>query len=200
MSLGTPCPRSLAQALLLAQKPARLPVRVERLRFERSLLLDSLGHYCALTGNTLDGLTGGASAALQDGCTLVRQRGGKRVYIILYNEGVGSTRRRSFTLAHEVGHIYLEHTEDDPVREREADAFAAELLMPRVLAAEYLKMAGGRGNPAGALSQVFGVSLAMARVSLQGLGWGEVFTEREEALLARYRVALPDPAEPEIAY
>ena len=193
-------PRSLAQGLLLAQKPARLPVRIERLRFEKSLLIDSLGHYCALTGNTLDGLTGGASAALRDGCTLVRQRGEKRVYIILYNEGVGSTRRRNFTLAHEVGHIYLKHVRDDPAGEREADAFAAELLMPRALAAAYLQMAGNRQDPARTLSQAFGVSLGMARVGLRDIGRGESLTEREKELLVRYRVALPNPAEPEVAY
>ncbi len=43
--------------------------------------------------------------------------------------------RRRFTLAHEMGHLVLEHgplllAEDHRIQERQADVFAAELLMP----------------------------------------------------------------------
>ena len=193
--------RILAQTLLLAQKPARLPVRVEKLRFDKRLVIDSLGHYCALTGHTVAALSAGVGNALRDGCTLVKQQKNGPIYVILYNEQAGSAGRRSFTLAHEVGHIYLAHTADDLAQEQEADAFAAELLMPQILAAEYLKLARGREDPVRALSQAFAVSAQMAGVGLSQLGRrGRVFTELERALLVRYQSALPNPAQPEVGY
>ncbi|MCL2578951.1 MAG: ImmA/IrrE family metallo-endopeptidase [Oscillospiraceae bacterium] len=200
MTDGAAHARALAQSLLLNQNPPRLPVRVEKLRFDKRLIIDSLEHYCALTSHTLDSLTGEARAALQDGCTLIVERRGRRVYLILYNEKARSTRRRQFTLAHEVGHIYLGHGDDSPASEREANSFAAELLVPRVLACEYLKTAKSVGNPALALSQAFGASYETANICLSGFGRDLDFTQREKDLLARYRPALPDPREPEVSY
>ena len=190
----------LARELLLRQKPARLPVKVERLIFDRNLVIDSLERYCALTGDTLERLCAGAYAALKDGCVLVKQRKNRKIYIILYNNRVGSLRRRNFTLAHEVGHIYLEHQEDGPEEERQANAFAAELLMPRVLASEYLKMLGDSPDPAFALAQTFSVSMSMARLRLRSIAREETCAALEKELLTRYRTALPHPNEPEIAY
>ena len=199
MDLGASRAHTLARELLLMQKPARLPIRVGRLRFDKNLIIDSLENYCALTGDTLRQLCAGSRAALQDGCTLIRQRGGQKIYIVLYNQSARSTRRRNFTLAHEVGHIYLGHEQDGPAWERQANAFASELLMPRILAAQYLKALGGCLDPAAMLAQVFDVSLSMARLRLSGLSQTN-YTAREKELLARYKAALPHPDEPEITY
>ena len=72
-------------------------------------------------------------------------------YTILVNEDDPDVRAR-FTIAHELGHYFL-HVKDDPrqivtsfrrdrsPRERQADKFAAELLMPQALIKrEYSKM------------------------------------------------------------
>ena len=199
MDFGASRAHTLARELLLMQKPARLPIRVERLRFDKSLIIDSLENYCALTGDTLRGLCADSRAALQDGCTLIRRRGTQNIYIVLYNQSARSIRRRNFTLAHEVGHIYLGHEQDGPAWERQANAFASELLMPRILAAQYLKTPGGCLDPAVSLAQAFDVSLSMARLRMSGLAQVD-YTAQEKKLLARYKAALPHPDEPEIAY
>lgn len=48
---------------------------------------------------------------------------------ILYNEEKGYYTNR-FTIAHEIGHIILEHDIDDSVAKREANCFARNLLCP----------------------------------------------------------------------
>lgn len=53
--------------------------------------------------------------------------------IILYDDGVKNVGRRNWTIAHELGHVLLGHCEVSKSNEREADAFAAELLMPEVV-------------------------------------------------------------------
>lgn len=53
--------------------------------------------------------------------------------LILYDDSVKSLERIAFTIAHELGHIFLEHKEMSPRSEREADAFAAALLMPEAV-------------------------------------------------------------------
>lgn len=59
----------------------------------------------------------------------------KRYIIALDNVNYDLSRQR-FTLAHELGHIFLQHHTkykylSDYVKEKSADAFAGELLMPR---------------------------------------------------------------------
>lgn len=58
--------------------------------------------------------------------------------LIFINKDVPGDRYR-FTLAHELGHLVLHnHPEDDSIMERQADDFAAELLMPRAEIRPYL--------------------------------------------------------------
>ncbi len=51
------------------------------------------------------------------------------VYFIIYNSKHIMGRRR-WTIAHELGHIFLAHEEQNRVNEAEANYFAKELLMP----------------------------------------------------------------------
>lgn len=54
-------------------------------------------------------------------------------YVIALNENACGERRRRWTLAHELGHCMLGHlqsTAHSVAQEREADAFAAEILAP----------------------------------------------------------------------
>ncbi len=65
-------------------------------------------------------------------------------YFVLYNDRTENERRRTFTLAHELGHIMLGHTgEDEMTEEREANAFAASLLSPAIVF-HYLTFRDGR--------------------------------------------------------
>ena len=50
-------------------------------------------------------------------------------HIVLFNDWKDDTTIR-FTLAHEIGHIVLNHTEDNEVANKEANCFARNLLCP----------------------------------------------------------------------
>ncbi len=56
-----------------------------------------------------------------------------RPVVVLTPDRADDVFRHRFTAAHELGHLLLHHdsTPGDPVQEKEADAFAAELLTPR---------------------------------------------------------------------
>ncbi len=79
--------------------------------------------------------------------------------------GASNARRRRFTIAHEIGHFVLHPGRLAPERggavneawrlqEREADQFAAELLMPEALVHEAVLELGGDpgGSPTGSTS------------------------------------------------
>jgi len=199
MSPGVLRAQQMARELLLSQKTVRLPISVERLSFERNVVIDSLEHYCVMTDSTMQQLCAGNDAVLKDGCTLVRRQGNKNIYVILYNARTGPVRRQSFTLAHEVGHIYLGHQEDDPESERQANAFAAELLLPQVLAAKFLNGLPDGTDPVAALARAFAVSLSMARQNWLKLAPRD-YTDQERQLLLRYEIALPHKDAPVLAY
>lgn len=92
--------------------------------------------------------------------------------------GPSSERRRRFTIAHEVGHFVLHPQRQRAERggltnagmqaeEREADRFAAELLMPEHLVRQAVVQLGA---DAGRLADRFEVSQAAMRVRLSRLG------------------------------
>ena len=88
-------------------------------------MFDTFSGYCASVGLRGDAFLSGGH--LPDGMTVSL---GSR-YLVLYDERVTSAARRHWTLAHELGHILLRHDGRCGSREeREANDFAAELLMP----------------------------------------------------------------------
>ena len=92
-----------------------------------------------------------------DGFTLRR---GRR-YIILYNDAPHiSAARKRFTLAHELGHYALRHTQDGVAEEEEANCFARNLLAPRRLALE-------RGIEYADYPRVFDISPSAARMCIK---------------------------------
>ena len=64
-----------------------------------------------------------------DGITLRR---GEQC-IVLYNEAITNRGRLCWTIAHELGHVYLNHSGETPNEQREADRFAADLLLPEAV-------------------------------------------------------------------
>ena len=93
-----------------------------RLSLPIEVIFDSFASYCESTGITRAEFD---PAGVLEGLT-VRCTG---KYVILYNEKA-SERRRNWTVAHELGHLMLCHDGESEREEREADAFAAALLMP----------------------------------------------------------------------
>ena len=90
---------------------------------------------------------------LPDGMTL--SNGGR--YVVLCDASVESAGRRNFSYAHELGHIVLGHTHKCEAFEREADAFAASLLMPSA-AVMYLAKLHGTSASAELIASSFNVS------------------------------------------
>lgn len=177
-----------ARQLLLEQNPASLPVDVLALRLPRPVIFDTMEHFCQVTRSTMEQLAAG-SDCLRDGCTFLWKKNGKAFYLVLYH-GSQKSPRRSFTLAHEVGHILLEHPSDGALQEREANAFAAELLMPRALAWECCPSLSP-WEPERELAHTFATSLTVARLRLAALENGFSPSPLEQALLRRYRPLLP---------
>lgn len=115
-----------ATRLLLRQDIRTLYIEPRKLIYDKQIVFDTIQNYCKITGENIFELPGGYSA-LSDGCVL-EIRG---VYIILYNEeATAHIERLNWTLAHEIGHIYLGHKSDGATEEIEAHWFAAQLLMP----------------------------------------------------------------------
>jgi hypothetical protein len=92
--------------------------------------------------------------------------------------GESSEQRRRFTIAHEVGHFVLHPQRRAPERggavnaawkaqEREADQFAAELLMPEQMVREAVLE---HGDDVGRLADRFDVSRQAMQVRLRSLG------------------------------
>lgn len=77
---------------------------------------------------------------------------------IVVDDSMGAYFNRSrFSGGHEIGHIILEHTEDTPNREAEANYFSGYLLAPHPLV---LKC-----KPGWSISDVFGVSDSCAYIA-----------------------------------
>lgn len=70
--------------------------------------------------------------ANKEALTIRRERDGVIHYELFY-DAHGNYSRRRFTLAHELGHIVLKHTQEQPYEEKEADYYAAQLLAPHPL-------------------------------------------------------------------
>ena len=94
-----------------------------------------------------------ANFASQDRAFSVTSRDYMRTQVV-FNDTRGSYFWRSrFSGGHEIGHIWLEHGEDTPERESEADYFSGYLLAPHPLIMLTMK------NPKVAeVSELFGVS------------------------------------------
>lgn len=62
---------------------------------------------------------------------------------ILINSSVKPATRKPFNLGHELGHMWLEHSEEDPLRETEADYFSGYILAPHPLIARFKLLESG---------------------------------------------------------
>jgi Zn-dependent peptidase ImmA (M78 family) len=127
--------------------------------------------------------------------------------VMLVNDAVAGERTR-FTAAHELGHAVMHAADTGPVpeahgdvlpgrepdREREADRFAAELLMPAAHAAS--ELAGVTLDRLGPLKKRWGVSRAMLAMRARDLG---ALTDTQyrrmvtEMSAAGWRTREPDP-------
>jgi Zn-dependent peptidase ImmA (M78 family) len=89
--------------------------------------------------------------------------------------------RKLFTVAHELGHIFLEHKTYSVLfrvprkdvnyskEEKEANSFAAHLLMPRFMLREYLQKYNLARSDYKVMADIFGVPVTSMKPSLEYL-------------------------------
>jgi Zn-dependent peptidase ImmA (M78 family) len=188
--------REAAAELLLRQRLRSLFLDITKLRYDRPLLFRSYRDFCRETNMTLADLT--ANGRLPDGFTLKPAQDDTAPCVILYNERQQNPRRRNFTLAHEIGHIYLDHRDDSDKNEAEANRFASELLMPEALLRE---MASGAGRPLTAedVLDTFALSRQAANLRLQKLAIAASPTPQDREILRRFALLLPNFDGPEVS-
>lgn len=102
----------------------------------------------------------------------------------IYLNADESADRQNFTLAHELAHYFLQHKPneygvywrntaysdgDKPEKEQEADCFAAELLMPKVLIERLKKLYGLKDDNVVALAKLLGVSPSAMKYRLMDI-------------------------------
>lgn len=142
-----------AYGCLLRQEWRRLPIEPNAFRVDSVIL--SYQDYADLAGIPVVRLL--TEPALTEGCSIAGLCGQD---LLLYNENPPVSRQR-FTVAHELGHLLLEHHSQGSRQEEEADFFASVLLMPdAVLTA--LQRRNVRITES-FLTGTFGVSAAAAR-------------------------------------
>ena len=97
-----------------------------------------------------------------DAITIRHEYGKNTAYELLYDSSVDSRRRR-FTLAHELGHIVLRHSAEQKWEEVEADYFASQLLAPRPVLDLYRQF--GITVDAPFIAQTFGLSKSASEIA-----------------------------------
>ena len=178
-----------ATELLLSQPRLSLQIDPRELRYDRQIIFETIESYCCVTNQVRAELV---TAGSPDGITLRHEA----LNIVIYNEKAPPSRR-AFTLAHEVGHIYLDHSSDDRENERQANLFAAALLAPRVLVREISQVCGL--SPA-AVAKALGVSVQVIEIQLGALAVECDFLEPEIKLLVLSRGLLPRKNEPQLGW
>lgn len=97
----------------------------------------------------------------------------KEKYIIAYNDTVQTESRKRFTIAHELGHIYLGHLlgndiSDDiyNLQEKEANYFAKRFLVPLPFFTRLLEKTTLESLSVSDISFIFNVSFDVAKYSI----------------------------------
>jgi len=187
--------RHAAISLLLEQRLHSLFIDVTALRLNKSIVIDSLQSFCIVTGMSAADVK--EDKNFRDGFTIIKGIGTKVKYIVLFNEEQKNHRRRAFTIAHEIGHIYLGHKNDSHENEIEANRFASELLMPNIILQEYVKQCSPSVND---ICRVFNVSQITAQTRLREISGSKCHCEKCNELLRKFAGLLPFPDGPIITF
>lgn len=149
---------ALATELLYKQNIEDRVLNIQHLDYgDKTIIFESIQNYAQIVRKPLSDFFSVDNQILKDGCTLIL---GNETYLVLYNDQIHNWEHLNWTLAHEIGHIYLGHTEDGDLEEVEANFFAAQLFMP-----EYsIYRMGIEHGPitTNDLIEIFGVSLDAA--------------------------------------
>lgn len=104
-------------------------------------------------------------------------------FMILYNDKRSISRIR-FTIAHELGHIMLEHSQESELAEAEANFFAKHLLAPPVL----VQLIANLGVLE--VSDFFSIGIEFAKYAVEQAEkrsqYGKIFCKSDELILSMF--------------
>lgn len=154
-----------ANELLSRQKQIMPVIELTKMDFgDKWIVFDTLQNFARITDMPLSILLHDRQSPLRDGITIYHKK--EDIHIILYNEDVKMRERLRWTLSHEIAHVLLGHIEDGNKEEVEANAFAAQLLMPWFT----IRMMGNIRKPSAQhIAKTFGVSIAAANNRIMDL-------------------------------
>lgn len=174
------CEAEATRLLFKQDNLETLNIDVRELKFDKKIYFDSIQNYCSTVGVNANDYY--IDDFLKDGCIIKRGN----VNLVLYNFDIKNSGRLNWTLAHEVGHIYLGHTKDGEKEEKEAHWFAAQLLMPELIL-RYIKNKIGSINIIDLL-MCFNVTAEAAARRLNSISrkYFHEIEPQEEAILNRF--------------
>ena len=172
----------LAVKLLLRQQIRSVRTDPFHLDCSGTILVDSIQHYAHCVGAQPEDFL----AQNSRDCVVLQM---PRLHLILYNRDILSSSRKRWSVAHEIGHICCRHDCDRPAQEMQANAFASSLLIPSVVAREFLQK--GYLRRAEDLCALFGVSMQAAQYKFPLLLDYQP-SQLEQELLLRYRPAIEE--------
>ena len=179
-----------ATKLLYHQDVSNRILNIQNLIYDRNIIFDTIQNYSLLTGRSLSDFLSEDKQMLKDGCTIYIPN--VDTYLILYNGFCSHFEHLNWTLAHEIGHVYLGHSEDGDLEEVEAHFFASQLFMPEY---SIFMMAHEYGSvDASALTEIFGVSQEAAnkRINTMNKKHSVIATKKDKEIwdLQKERIAM----------
>lgn len=157
--------RKKANEILLMRENSTFPISPEKVKiFNKNIIITSFSNYIKITGTNINELTNNGN--FKDGYTITNIR--PNTDIIFYNDKIESHGRIRWTIAHEIGHIVLNHKEQCDINEIEANTFASQLLLPQCIL-EYL-IQYGSAIDANYIENKFGLSHEASLKVLQQVG------------------------------
>lgn len=124
-----------ATALLIQQNLCSLHIDVRDFCLPSNVIIDSIQNFCECTGRPLSDF----NTQNFDGACTIKYEGKS---LILYDDDIFYEPRKHWGIAHELGHVYLGHTNDDRNSEIEAHFFAAQLVAPEIVLLNMAKRQG----------------------------------------------------------
>ncbi len=164
-----------ATALLLSQRIRGLEINVFCLKHTKRIYCDRFGQYCKKTGISRELFNNKESYMIAH----------REWTLILFNELCHNTKRINWSVAHEIGHIYMEHTDDSELSEIEAHYFAACLLMPECVLRTIHRLAGELTSQQ--VASLFHVSIEAAQRRINAIQHKITWLNREEESILLYR-------------
>lgn len=121
-----------AYEILIIQKDLSFPLDIFNLKIKDNIKIISYSMLAKINSCTYNDIL-----KISDNADAYKFEN-KGIILIAYNDKVTSKNRIRWSIAHEYGHIVLEHKSQSAQNEIEANFFAANLLLPRCILKELL--------------------------------------------------------------